>query len=53
MNDYKSDFEELHGVKWEYSSQKLFDCYYTYVDKKIKYNTNPRATKISKKKKKK
>jgi hypothetical protein len=30
MNEYKTNFEEEHGVKWDYSNQKLLDRYVTF-----------------------
>lgn len=30
MDEYKKNFEEEHGVKWDYSNQKLLDRYVTF-----------------------
>lgn len=30
MDQYKKNFEEEHGVKWDYSNQKLLDRYVTF-----------------------
>lgn len=30
MDEYKKNFEEEHGVKWDYSNQKLLDRYITF-----------------------
>lgn len=30
MDEYKKNFEEDHGVKWDYSNQKLLDRYVTF-----------------------
>lgn len=30
MDEYKQSFEEDHGVKWDYTNQKLLDRYITF-----------------------
>lgn len=30
MDEYKRNFEEEHGVKWDFSNQKLLDRYVTF-----------------------
>lgn len=30
MDQYKQNFENEHGVKWDYSNQKLLDRYVTF-----------------------
>ena len=30
MDEYKRNFEEEHGVKWDYTNQKLLDRYITF-----------------------
>jgi len=30
MDEYKEQFEEKNGVKWQYTNQKLFDQYYAF-----------------------
>jgi len=30
MNEYKEQFEESRGIKWEYSNEKLLDRYLTF-----------------------
>lgn len=30
MDEYKKQFEEEHGVKWDYTNQKLIDRYITF-----------------------
>jgi len=50
MNAYKDDFEKKHEVAWEYSCKNLTDCYDEFVDDKLPYNKNPKATKVDKNK---
>jgi len=50
MNSFKDDFEKKHKVAWEYSCKNLTDCYDEFVDDKLPYNKNPKATKVDKKK---
>jgi len=46
MDEYKREFEIKHKVKWEYSSENLINCYKEYVEKKLVYSENPKASKL-------
>jgi len=46
MDEYKKQFENKHKVKWEYSSDNIVECYKEFVDKKLIYSSNPKASKL-------
>ena len=46
MDQYKKEFEMEHRVKWEYSSENIINCYKEFIDNKVVYSKNPKASKL-------
>jgi hypothetical protein len=42
MDEYKQQFEEKNGIKWEYSNEKLLDRYLTFKRTRESFQRQPR-----------
>jgi hypothetical protein len=42
MDEYKTQFEEKNGIKWEYSNEKLIERYLTFKRTRESFQREPR-----------
>lgn len=42
MDEYKTQFEEKNGIKWEYSNDKLIERYLTFKRTRESFQREPR-----------
>lgn len=45
MDEYKQQFEERNGIKWQYSNEKLLDRYITFKRTRESFQREPRDDK--------